>query len=146
MPLLSSALESGLEAVASSPPESINEAAQAWADAMQSYVAGIVPPSTTVTAAAATLLSALAGAFTARPDGAALMELAFTAFATTVGGGMAGFVATPPAGPVGFATLFAGASPPTHAAAAAAMAGAIDTWMLTGTATPSGGGPPVAWS
>ena len=59
---------------------------------------------------------------------------------------MAGYTPTPPPGPVGFAARFAAASPATHAAAAAAMAGIIDTWMRTGSATPSGGGAPVAWS
>ncbi|MCA9610257.1 MAG: hypothetical protein KC619_31895 [Myxococcales bacterium] len=146
MALLLSALSSGLETAAASPPETVADAAGAWADAMQAYAAGVTPASTTVAAAAATLETALTAAFANRPDAASAMELAFTAFATTVGGGMAGYTPTPPPGPVGFAARFAAASPATHAAAAAAMAGIIDTWMRTGSATPSGGGAPVAWS
>jgi hypothetical protein len=75
------------------------------------------------------------------------METAFTVFATAVGVGMLpAFVATPPATPVGFATQFAGPKPETHAAAASQISGIIDTWMRTGTATPSIGGAPVPWS
>lgn len=145
MPLLPAGLSSDLEALAADPPDTAAGCAQAWADAMETYAAGIVPASTTVSAAAAALAAALTGAFEARPA-AALLETAFLTFATTVGGGMAGFTPTPPPGPVGFVALFAGPNATTHAAGAAAMSGIIDTWMRTGTATPSGGGPAVAWS
>jgi len=145
MPLLPAGLSSDLEGIAADPPATAAECAQAWADAMEAYAAGIIPASTTASAAAATLATALAGAFGARPA-AALLETAFLAFATTVGGGMAGFTPTPPPAPVGFAVLFAGPNASTHAAGAAAMSGIIDTWMRTGTATPTGGGPAVAWS
>jgi heme/copper-type cytochrome/quinol oxidase subunit 1 len=98
-----------------------------------------------VAAAAATLEGALATAFAASAA-APGMESAFAAFAATVGTGMApAFVATPPAGQVGFATQFL-AQPATHALAAAAISGLIDTWMKTGSATPSGGGAPVPWT
>jgi hypothetical protein len=75
------------------------------------------------------------------------METAFTAFATAVGTGMApAFVAVPPAGLVGFAAQFGGAMPDTHAEAGDVIATMIDTWMKTGTATPSAGGAAVLWS
>lgn len=117
-----------------------------WADAMGNYASAIVPPSATVSAAKATLETALAAAF-ALPAAAPSMETAFAAFAATVGGGMApAFTATPPAGAVGFATQFAAAAPATHAIAAAAVGGIIDTWMKSGSAVPSGGGPAVGWT
>lgn len=74
------------------------------------------------------------------------MEAAFAAFAATVGSGMTGFVATPPPSPVGFATQFALPPPATHAEAGEAIASLVDTWLKTGTATPSGGGSPSPWS
>lgn len=134
MPLNLAALQSALEQEFSDPPASSAGCAQAWADALQSYAAGIIPASTTVAAAATTLSSALAGAFTA-PDAAPGMESAFLAFAVAVGGGMVGFVPTPPPAPVGFASQFAGPKPATHADAAAAFASLIDTWMRTGLST-----------
>lgn len=145
MPLLPSTLTAELEAVASDPPDTHAECAQAWADAMDAYAVGIVPPSTTVAAAAATLSTALAGAFQT-DDAAPLMETAFLAFATTVGGGMAGFVAVPPPAPVDFANAFAEPYAETHSEAAAALSAVIDAWMRTGTATPTAGGPAVPWS
>lgn len=119
--------------------------ANEWGLIMEAYAADIVPASTTVSSAAATLASALEAAF-ATPAAAAAVDAAFAAFATTVGTGMApAFVATPPPAPLGIAVLLA-ASPPTHAAAAAAFATLIDTWMKTGTAVPAGGGPAVPWT
>jgi len=146
MPLNASGLKDDLEALASEPEPDIPGCAQQWAEAMGAYAASIVPASTAVAAATATLKTALESAF-ALPAAATSMETAFLAFATTVGGGMApGFVATPPPAPIGFATQFAGPHPATHAEAAQAIADLVDAWMKTGTATPSGGGSPVAWS
>lgn len=146
MPLNKAGLESDLESLFSDPPDTTPACAQAWADAVKAYASAIVPTSTTVTAAAATLAGSLLTAFQS-PNAIAPMEAAFLAFGATVGGGMApAFVATPPAGAVGFADQVAAPHPETHAAAAAAWASRIDTWMRTGTATPSGGGSPINWS
>lgn len=132
MPLNLAALQSGIQSVAASPPPDVAGCAQAWADAVGSYAAGIVPASTAVSAAASTLASALAGAFS---SGAAApgMEAGFAAFAASLGAGMVGYTPTPPPGPVGFALLFAGPRS-SHAEAAAAVASAVDTWMRTGSA------------
>jgi hypothetical protein len=119
--------------------------AAAWADAAEAWASAIVPASSAVSAAAATLETALNAAFGSGTV-AADMETAFLAFATTVGGGMAGFVPTPPPAPVGFSALFALAHPATRQEGVDRFADAIDTWMRTGTATPSGGGSPVNWS
>jgi hypothetical protein len=127
-------LTSDLTALFASPPATRELCAQEWADAMASYASAVVPASTTVAAASATLATSLATAF-AQPSAAAQMETAFTAWATTVGSGMAaaGWTGAPPPGAVGFATL-AGTQPATHADAAASFAGLINTWALTGTA------------
>lgn len=146
MPLALPALQSGLESAFASPPATVPQCAQAWADAVQSWAAGIMPASTTVAAAAATLAGALTSAFQA-PAAAPGMESAFAAFAASVGLGMAGFAPTPPVAPVGFAQQFGGPHPATHAAAAQAIAGLIDAWMRTGIGTliapPN---TPVPWS
>lgn len=127
-------LTADLTTLFASPPATRALCAQAWADAMASYASAVVPASTTVAPASATLATSLATAF-AQPSAAAQMETAFTAWATTVGAGMAaaGWTGAPPPGPVGFATL-AGTQPATHADAAASFAGLINTWALTGTA------------
>lgn len=146
MPLNAPGLQADLESLFADPPATTAECGQAWADAVGAYASGIVPASTTVAAAQATLAGALTSAFDSG-DAASPMDAAFTAFATTVGTGMApAFVAAPPPSPVGFATLFAPPFPGTHAEAASKFATAIDTWCRTGTATPSGGGAPVPWS
>lgn|GEM_PF-2119123 len=134
MPLNLSALSSGLQSTFESPPDGYAACAQSWADAVQGWAASIVPASTTVASASAALASSLAGAFAA-PSAIPGMESAFAAFAVTVGGGMAGFVPTPPPAPVGFAAQFGGAKPPTAAAAASAIASLINTWMKTGLST-----------
>lgn len=140
-----------LDSLMSEPPETRVLCATAWADAMEDYAGGVVPTSTAVTAATATLDSALASAFdsTDAAATAASMEAAFAAFAVTVGAGMApAFVATPPPGSVGFSGLFATPFPATHAIAALSMRNAIDDWIKTGLAQVDGGPPPppVNWS
>jgi len=112
-----------------------------WQSAVQAYAANIVPASTTVAAASASLAGTLTGIFSTGGDPAskaAGMEAAFLAWATAIGAGMVGFTPIPPVAPIGFAAEFA--KPPnlwatTHAAAAALWAGKIDVWLKTGSAT-----------
>lgn len=155
MPLNPSGLTSDLTSFFSDPPVTIvddevdltasrSACAQEWADAAQAYASAIVPASTTVSAAAASLASSLAAAF-ALPSAASAFDAAFLAFATTVGGGMAGFTAVPPTAPLNIASLLS-TTQSTHAAAASAFSSLIDTWMRTGTATPLPSGSPVNWS
>jgi len=151
MSLVFGPLQTNLESLFGSSPGSTSEAAQAWADAVEGYFTDVVPMSTTVATAAATLKTALQAAFGAvGPDpstAAASMEAAFLAFATTVGSGMTGFIATPPPAPVGFASLL-GSNQSTQSDAAQAWASAIDTWAKTGLAQVVGGPPPppVNWT
>jgi hypothetical protein len=134
MPLALPALTSGLQSCFSSPPATALECARAWADAVVGYASGILPASTTVTAAGDALAAALASAFQA-PAAAPLMESAFLQFATTVGLGMAGYAPVPPAGPVGFGPQFSGPHPTTHADAAQHIGTLIDAWMRLGVST-----------
>lgn len=135
MPLVSADLEAALEDLMTNPGATAPACAALWAAAFGSYAAGVVPPSTTVAAAQATLQSALAAPF-ATPSAPAAMDLAFTAAAATIGTGMApAFTAVPPPTPIGWLTLLALPYPTTAAAAAAEIAAAIHAWMLTGTAT-----------
>lgn len=146
MPLDLSALEAALEEIAANPPATIAGCAAAWAAAMKDYATGIIPVSTTIDAAVEALESALATAFAASAA-APGMETAFAAFATTVAAGMApAFTGTPPPNAVGFATQFAMPFPETHAAAAVAVAGIINTWMKSGTATSNPPGTTVNWT
>lgn len=141
MPLVKADLVDDLESRLSDPPPTADECAAELAQAVGAYAADIIPASTTVASAAATLETALKSAY-AQPSAIAPTESAFTAFASTVGSGMAGFTAVPPSGPVGFATMDAS----TRSGAFEALADKIDTWLKTGTATPSGGGTTVFWS
>lgn len=134
MPLNPSALSGGLDSLFASPPPDAAACGDAWASAAESWAAGIVPPSTTVSTAAAALAGALTSAFS-HPDCASDMESAFASFGAAVGAGMVGYVPTPPSGPVGFAPQFSGPKPATAAEAANAIATKIDTWMRTGLST-----------
>lgn len=152
MALVKATLASAIQALSESPPgigapDPALVQANAWGDAIGAYFATITPPSATVAAATTTIKAALHSAFSTVGGAGAGMESAFAAFGATVGAGMApAFVAVPPAAPVGFAAFFARDPDGDAAQAAADIADLIDAWAKTGTATPSGGGPPVPWS
>ncbi len=133
-------LESLLLPFFTSPPPTVPECAALWADIMNEYVTPIVPASTTVTTASAALEVDLIPAFTS--GNMDEIQDAFVTFATTVGTGMAGFVATPP-GPI---DMTSAPQADTQAEAAANWAGILDAWLKTGIATPVVPGPPVPWS
>jgi len=131
LPLNPSSLQSALDALFSNPPPTRAGCAQAWADAIQGYAIAIVPPSSTVAAACATLKTALESAF-ALPNAAAAFDAAFTACAAAIASGMvAPFLSTPPPAPLGIAAQLA-VIQSTHAAAAAAFTSRIDLWFRTG--------------
>lgn len=135
MPLLISALQTGLPGAGEADyPTTIEGCAAAWRQAIEGWAAGIVPPSTTVGAAAAALEGQLVAAFTASSLSA--VDDALTAFALAVGVGMLpAYVAVPPAAGPGLVVLLRNARPPTRQAAIDLVAGTLDTWMRTGTAT-----------
>lgn len=133
MPLDPVGLQSDLESLFAEPPETAAECAQAWSDAVGSYAAGVVPASSAVAAAAAAMTASLLSAFQS-PAAAVGFDAAFTTFGAAVALGMApAFTGTPPPAPLGIATLLS-ATQVSHAAAAAAFASLIDTWMRTGSA------------
>jgi hypothetical protein len=139
MPLLITALTAspGLPGAAGRDyPLTVAECATEWADAVQAWAAGIVPPSATVSAAAQTLAAQLTGAFQAADPVSVLaaIEAAFAAFAATVGAGMAGYVPVPPVAPIGFAQLMATAAQ-TRVEGVQKVASALDAWMRTGVST-----------
>jgi hypothetical protein len=137
MPLAPSAFESAIAALTGAgSPASKAAAATAWGNAVGAMFAGVLPASTAVAAATATLKTAIESAFgnTVAATTAAALESAFAAFATTVAAGMLPlYTGTPPAGPVGFAGLLT-TDQPSLDDAAAAWADALDTWAQTGTA------------
>ena len=148
MTLDKASFTSDLEDIAEDPPATTTLCAAAWADAVRGYVAALTPPPTpaSITAAIAALESALLSAF-GTTAAAPPMEAAFTALGAALCTGMApAFTATPPPGPVGFASLFVPPFPSTHSAAAQAMANAIHAWLTTGTAVPAAGGAAVPWA
>lgn len=123
-----------------------------WGDAIETLCSAIVPSSSTVSTAVAALKTDLEGLGAASdpdadpgepPPATATLEAALVSFATTVGNGMApAYTATPPVSPVGIS--FSNMSDAQDAADA--VIDTIDTWLRTGTATPSSGGSPVNWS
>lgn len=126
----------------SNPVEDEASAIVEWGGAIETLTTAVVPASTTVAAAAATLETALVG-FNASNAAQAKLESALVTFAATVGTGMApAFTATPPVAPVGITFP----EEDDAQTAADAIIDTINTWLKTGTATPSGGGSPVNWS
>jgi hypothetical protein len=146
VPLDKDALKTALQAIASTPPATVPLCAAAWANAIGTYAAGLTPPSANVATAKAALQTALQTAF-GTVSAVSAMETAFTAFGVALGAGqLPAFAATPPAGAVGFETLFTPPFPETHAAAAQGIADAIHDWMTSGSATPTAGGDDVDWA
>jgi hypothetical protein len=128
------------------------DAATKWAAAVASYASGIAPVTTTGAAAQAALQAGLSG-MSAPGAGIAIMNAAFASWGTIIAGGMAPtMVGTPP--PLLLAvtaptllTLFAnGVAGASAFSQCTTLSALINTWVRTGTATPSGGGSPVPWS
>jgi hypothetical protein len=137
MPLVVSVLSDKLASNFAAPAADAGGCGQQWADAVKAYAASAVPPvaGPALDGAAAALASALGSAF-ASPSAIGGMESGFAAFGAALAVGMAPtFAGVPPSGPVGFASQFGGPAPETHAAAASAIAGRIDAWLRTGSAT-----------
>lgn len=145
MALNKAGLITSLTTLFSDPPTTLVDCADDWGDAVQSYASSIVPASTTVTAASTTLKTTLATTFQNNdsPSMLTTLEANFLTWATTIGGGMAGFTPTPPPGSIGFSSLSDASS---HSIGATNFANKIDTWMKTGTAYTLPSGPLVNWS
>lgn len=134
MPLNGPGMKSALQSGFSAGYTSYAAAGNGWGNAVQTGTASIVPPSTTVAAAVATLKTALTSAFAA-PNSIPAMTTAFTAFATTVAAGMLPtYTGVPPAAPINFASVF-GSTYTNHSDPAQAISDLIVNWLKTGTAT-----------
>ena len=133
MPLIVSTLQNKLRILFDDPPQTTQECAQAWADAMQFYALPVVPPSATVAAAAQALKGALSGM---QAPGAAVQvfTLAFASFGVTVAGGMP--VGTGPAVPPAVPFILPVAPTSSPEVAATVISTAIDIWMRTGLGAP----------
>ena len=140
MVLLSPNLQGQLGGFFKSPPLDLELSIQQTGAILQSYVALITPPSSTVVAATEALKGQLRGIYKSTIDSGSALELAFKSWAATIGAGMApAFAATPPAGTIGFARLFSN-NPATHEEAAAQL------WLLTGIAVNNTSGATVNWA
>lgn len=130
------------------------DGAARWAAAVDDLIGGglkIVPPTTTAAIAKGVIHTSLLG-MSAPGAGPVVLDLAFAAYAAALVPGMLpAFVGVPPPLPL---------SPLLIPKAALAlvppgipgeiqigiMAALIAGWFLTGSSTPSGGGPPTPWS
>lgn len=140
-------LRENLCCLAENCEEHNDDAPHCWAEAIRQYSENVIPASTTVSSAASDLETELMAVFILQVEASAEMELAFANFANAIATGMLpAYIGTPPPGSVGFYDLFTMMFPETCAEAAQRFASAIDNWIKTGTATPSGGGNPINWS
>ena len=155
MPLVRDDLKDSLVSLFSSPPDSFDLCAKAWSDAMSSYSATMVPLVVFPEPARVALANSLSSAFSDPANSAIVtasaMENAWGDFAIALGAAVSPpFTSTPanaPIGLVGFQLLLL--SDPlvaTHDSAANDVAGAIHSWMLTGTATNTTTGATISWS
>jgi hypothetical protein len=135
MPLDRAALLDGMPGASGTYPLTHREAALAWSTAVSAWASGIVPPSTTVVAATSALEVELAAVFVSQVDAALALEGVFARFALAVGLGMAGYVPTPPPGLVGFVAMFLEPRPSSRREGVERLAGRLDAWMRTGSAT-----------
>lgn len=128
-----SGIQTGLQSIQAT--FSASDAGEKWADAIASGFSGLVPSSTTVSTAKTVLQTALTAAFQDLNGGCITkMEAAMAAFGATVATGMLPtYTGVPPAGPVGFASVFT--SPVNNNSWCAQVATKIQQWVTTGTAT-----------
>src|SRR5574343_1955727 len=143
MALVLAQLYSDLTDLFSDPPPTSEECAQKWGQILLEFVLPITPPTTTAVLASeileAQLLSAFAATELTGSPAVPQLEIAFAAFATSLGLGMApAWVATPPPAPVNFASLI-GDTCASSEFAANLFASLIYLWISTGTAVNSGG-------
>ena len=128
------------------PNSGVAEVAQNWSNAINQYASTIGPPSTTAQAAKAAMLSVLLGG-EAPNSWDVIMPLAFTAYAATLGAGMAPtFSAVPPINPI---NLSAAWNIPKEKSfdlvRVSTLVGLIDAWFRTGQATNNSSGATVPW-
>jgi hypothetical protein len=155
MPLVKNTLETELKKLLDSEaiefvgfPADIPAVAENWANAIDMYAKLVVPISTTAALAKEAFKTVMLGINTDIGNGLALLQDAYSAYATALAAGMvgAGFVGVPPPVSISFAVIpplgLGGAS---GKVIAELITNISDLWFRTGTATPVIGGPPVPW-
>ena len=142
MPLVASALASGLEPLFDTSPLDAGACAAQWADALSAYAAAIVPPSTQVTSAADAFEGAVVGMDQADQAETAI-RAGLTAFAGVLSAGMQpAFSGVPPVAP--WEHTFSNTLSASEAAQV--VADSIDAWMKTGSAMNNASGVVTTWA
>ena len=128
-------------------PDSGPIAESKLADAVDQYASVVIPASTTASQAKAAMLVALQG-MGEQEQAITKIKAGFTQYATMLATGMApAFTAVPPSGQIPIEPVEnIGLNGGTAEDVASKIADIADAWFKTGTATPSSGGSPVAWS
>jgi hypothetical protein len=153
MPLVSSVLKDQLQRFMDAeyplfvdyPVSQIDSAAK-WAEAIMQYAQSVGPASATHLQARNAMQGVLAGVTNAAGNGATLFSQGLASYASVMGAGMTGFVATPPIIPVNIVPVFnLGMAGADAATCTQALATAVDIWFHLGTAVPIGGGSTINW-
>lgn len=124
--------------------ESADNAVEGWANALFEAAKNITPSSTTTSVAKDTFASSASG-MESDPSGA-VFQSACSSFASTLGGGMAGYTAVPPS------SMLDPSLPSGHPGeedaeqAADFMATKLQSWLSMGTATNIATGVTIPWS
>jgi len=129
-------------------PETIFDAANKWADAIDSYTSEIVPPTTTRASAKATLISSLNAINVQSGNAIVVMQTALTAYASTLATGMQpSFTGVPPILPLVITPVSVlGMSGASNEEVISLLCNIIHTWFKTGTATSNVNGATVTWN
>lgn len=116
-------------------PSTPIEVANVWSDVADALLMGVIPASTTASAAKSAFIGIMSAVNSNTPNGLMLLDNAFVAYAATISGGMSPlYTGTPPPSPPGLPALLS--SPSTSANAVANQIGTLlSTWAKTGTAT-----------
>jgi len=128
-------------------PKTPLEVGEKWANAIDIYAGvNVVPFSTTATAAKTAIKTAFAGITTPNLAEAQIVA-GFTAYASALALGMAGFASVPPPLALDLKPVsvlgFGGANSSTCLDLAVTI---IETWFKTGVATPLPSGTPINWN
>lgn len=108
-----------------------------WSAAVQAYVSGIIPPSTTIAPSIESFKSLMLTINPQAQNALIVLPQAFAAQAATMAGGMAGagFTGVPPAAPLNLQPAWnIGTAGGSAAQVLAAMVPLIDAWYRTGIA------------
>lgn len=129
-------------------PNDVLEASLMWASIIQDTIVGVVPSSTTVSAASAIFNSILQGIDVNSNNGEQLFVQAFTQMALTLSGGMSpSYVGVAPPVPIVLTSAFqSGFNGATAEIVSQQLANIIYLWLKTGTANPVPSGPTINWT